>query len=114
VLELYTATNDTLKIVQMALKGLKSIYRKDYIYKKAGVIVHVTSPESQLQLSIFDKVDRVKRKYLMNAYDTINHRMDKDTVRLTVEGQDRKWKMKQEKLSPCYTTRMTEILEVRV
>jgi len=40
--------------------------------------------------------------------------MGKDTVRLTVEGQDRKWKMKQEKLSPCYTARMTEILEVRV
>jgi len=114
VLELPTATNDTLEIVQMAIKGLESIYREDCIYKKAGVIVHVTSPESQLQLSIFDKVDRVKRKNLMQAYDTINHRMGKDTLRLTVEGQDRKWRMKQEQLSPCYTTRMTEILEVRV
>ena len=114
VLELPTATNDTLEIVQMALKGLESIYREDCIYKKAGVIVHVTSPESQVQLSIFDKVDRVKRKNLMQAYDTINHRMGKDTVRLSVEGQDRKWKMKQEQLSPCYTTRMTEILEVRI
>jgi len=114
VLEFPTATNDTLEIVQMALKGLESIYREDCIYKKAGVIVHVTSPESKLQLSIFDKVDRVKRKNLMQAYDNINHRMGRDTVRLTVQGQDRKWKMKQEQLSPCYTTRMTEILEVNV
>jgi DNA polymerase V len=114
VLELPTATNDTLEIVKMALKGLESIYRKDCIYKKAGVIVHDTLPESQLQLNIFDKVDRVKRKSLMKAYDSINHRMGRDTVRLTVQGYDRKWRMKQEQLSPCYTTRMTEILEVRV
>lgn len=114
VLELPTATNDTLEIVKMALKGLESIYRKDCIYKKAGVIVHDTSPESQLQLNIFDKVDRVKRKSLMKAYDSINHRMGRDTVRLTVQGYDRKWRMKQEQLSPCYTTRMTEILEVRI
>ena len=50
----------------------------------------------------------------MQAYDNINHRMGRDTVRLTVQGQDRRWKMKQEQLSPCYTTRMTEILEVDV
>ena len=114
VLELPTATNDTLEIVQIALKGLKLIYREDCIYKKAGVIVHLTSPESQLQLSIFDKIDRLKRKNLMTAYDNINDRMGADTVRLTVQGQDRKWKMKQEQLSPCYTTRMTEILEVNI
>ena len=114
VLELPTATNDTLEIVQIALKGLKLIYREDCIYKKAGVIVHLTSPESQLHLSIFDKIDRLKRKNLMTAYDNINDRMGADTVRLTVQGQDRKWKMKQEQLSPCYTTRMTEILEVNI
>jgi len=114
VLEFPTATNDTLEIVQMAIKGLESIYRDDCIYKKAGVIVHVTSSESDLQLSMFDKLDRGKRKKLMKAYDIINQRMGKDTVRLTVEGQDRKWKMKQEQLSPCYTTRMTEILEIRM
>ena len=40
--------------------------------------------------------------------------MSKDTVRLTVESQDEKWEMMQEQLSTCYTTRMTEIHEVRV
>ena len=93
---------------------MDAIYRSDCIYKKAGVIVHETSPEAQLQLSMFDQVDRGKRKKLMYAYDSINHRMGRDTVRLTVQGQDRKWKMKQEQLSPCYTTRITEILEVSV
>ena len=57
---------------------------------------------------------RGKCKKLMQAYDIINHRISKGPVRLTVQGQDRKLKMKQEQLSPCYTTRMTEILEIRM
>ena len=50
----------------------------------------------------------------MQAYDIINYSIGEDIVRLTVEGQDRKLKMKQEQFSTCYTTRMTEILEVRL
>jgi DNA polymerase V len=40
--------------------------------------------------------------------------MGKDKVKLAVQGSDRKWKLKQEKLSPCYTTRLADMLEVRV
>ncbi|GIR13683.1 MAG: hypothetical protein CM15mP23_22580 [Cryomorphaceae bacterium] len=63
---------------------------------------------------MFDRVDRSKRANLMTSYDAINSRMGRDTVRLAVQGFDRKWKMKQERLSPCYTTRMTELLEVKL
>ena len=69
---------------------------------------------SQIQLNMFDRVDREKRSNLMRSYDTINSIMGRDTLRLTVQGFDRKWKMKQERLSPCYTTRMTELLEVKL
>lgn len=50
----------------------------------------------------------------MSVYDSINNKMGKDTVRLSVQGQNRKWRMKQEKLSPCYTTRISEILNVKI
>jgi DNA polymerase V len=82
--------------------------------KKAGVIVHDISPENQFHLNMFDTVERGKRKNLMLAYDSVNNKMGKDTVRLTTQGFDRKWKMKQEQLSPCYTTRITELLEVQI
>jgi DNA polymerase V len=114
ILEFPTATNDSLEISKMALQGLRNIFKEDCIYKKAGVIVHDISPESQLQLNMFDKVDRAKRKSLMQVYDTINDKMGRDTVRLTTQGFDRKWKMKQEQLSPCYTTRISELLEVKL
>ncbi len=114
ILEFPMATNDSLEISKMALQGLRNIFKEDCIYKKAGVIVHDISPESQLQLNMFDKVDRAKRKSLMQVYDTINDKMGRDTVRLTTQGFDRKWKMKQEQLSPCYTTRISELLEVKI
>jgi DNA polymerase V len=112
VFHLDVPTNDSLEIVKFALKGLKQIYRSDCIYKKAGVIVGRTVPESQVQLSLFDSVDRDKRREVNFVVDTINRKMGRDKVKLAVQGSGRKWKLKQEKLSPCYTTRFTDMLEV--
>ena len=114
VLELPTSTSDTIEISNLALRGLKNIYRSSHVYKKAGVTVHDIGKIDQIQLNMFDRVDRSKRGNLMTSYDAINSRMGRDTVRLAVQGFDRKWKMRQERLSPCYTTRMTELLEVKL
>ena len=112
VFHLDVPTNDSLEIVKFALKGLEQMYRSDCIYKKAGVIVGRTVPESQVQLSLFDNVDRDKRKEVNSVVDTINRKMGRDKVKLAVQGSSRKWKLKQEKLSPCYTTRFEDMLEV--
>lgn len=114
VFNLDVPTNDSIEIVRFALKGLDQIYRSDCIYKKAGVIVGRTVPESQVQLSLFDNLDRDKRREINSVVDTINSKMGRNKVKLAVQGTGRKWKLKQEKLSPCYTTRFSEILEVRI
>ena len=113
-IELETPTNDSIEIVEAALKGLKSIYRSDCIYKKAGVIVGRTVPQDEVQMSLFDKVDRNKRKDLMQTVDRVNTLMGRDTLKLAVQGKGRDWKLKQAKLSPCYTTRFSDILTVRI
>tara|TARA_B100000497_G_C7663879_1_gene400084 strand:+ start:188 stop:1438 length:1251 start_codon:yes stop_codon:yes gene_type:complete len=114
VFNLDVPTNDSIEIVRFALKGLDQIYRSDCIYKKAGVIVGRTIPESQVQLSLFDNLDRDKRREINSVVDTINSKMGRNKVKLAVQGTGRKWKLRQEKLSPCYTTRFSEILEVRI
>ena len=96
-----------------SLKGLDQIYLPSYSYKKAGVIVGKTVPETQVQLSLFDNLDRDKRREVNSVIDKINRRMGRDKVKL-VQGTGRKWRLKQEKLSPCYTTRFTDMLEVKV
>ena len=114
VIQLDVPTNDSMEIVKAALEGLESIFRNDCIYKKAGVIVGRTVPQGQTQLSLFDSLDRGKRKNINIAVDKVNSLMGKNKIHLAVEGNGRKWKLKQERLSPCYTTRFADILEVRI
>ena len=112
VIQLDVPTNDSMEIVKVAIKGLESIYRDDCVYKKSGVIVGRIVPQQQTQLSLFDSLDREQRKSINVAVDKINATMGKNKVKLAVQGNGRKWRLKQEKISPCYTTRFTDILEV--
>ena len=112
-IRLETPTNDSLEIVSASIMALRSIYRSDCIYKKAGVIVSGIVAQSQVQLSFFDDiVDIAKRHNLMQAIDAINDSYGRMKVRFAVNGFERKWKLQQERLSPCYTTRMNELLRV--
>lgn len=107
-----TPSNDSIEIVRISLQALKKIYRNGYVYKKAGVIVSDIVPQSQQQLSLFDILDREKHKKVMNSLDVINNKMGKDKVRLAVQGHLRRWRLKQEQLSPCYSTRIEDALVV--
>lgn len=107
-------TNDTSEIIKYAMLALQRIYKNGYSYKKAGVIVMEIVPETQIQHSLFDTVNREKQNNLMKVFDGINLGMGKNTVKFAVQGNGKKWKLKQERLSPCYTTRMAEILKVKI
>jgi DNA polymerase V len=109
-----TPTNDSLEIVTKAIEGLRGIYRNDCIYKRAGVIMSDIIPQSTVQLTFFDNIEDVeKRHHLMKAIDNINEEYGRMKIRLCVNGFARKWKLRQERLSPCYTTRMTDLLRVK-
>jgi len=105
-------TNDNMELVGKALEALEKIYRADCCYKKAGVIVGDLVPEKLQQLSLFDKIDRKKQRSAMQSIDYINQRIGRDKVRLAVQGQQRRWKLKQEKRSPSYSTSIEEALKV--
>jgi DNA polymerase V len=103
-----------MEITSQALSVLKRIYKYGFNYKKAGVIVGDIVSEESRQLSLFTTQDIFKTKNIMNAMDDINRKMGRNKVRLAVQGFDRKWRLKQEKLSPCYTTRFEDVLEVKI
>ena len=72
-------------------------------------------PESNVQLSFFDDIVDIKKRHnLMQAIDAVNDSYGRMKVRFAVNGFEREWKLKQERLSPCYTTRMNELLRVKV
>ena len=114
MVNLEVPTNDSMEIVKTAIKVLENIYRSDYIYRKGGVIVGSTIPQEQIQLNLFNSLDRNKRNNINLAVDKINTLMGRDKVYLAVEGTSIEWRPKQGKLSPCYTTRFADLLEVRI
>jgi DNA polymerase V len=112
LMQLPVASNDTPELVRYALQGLKSIYRPGFIYKKAGVIVSEIVPERPTQGNLFDERDREKYQKVMVAMDSLNDKYGRQKIRVASQGFGRKWKMKNEQLSPCYTTNLDELIEV--
>ncbi len=107
-------SDDSMEITKNALLLLSRIYKKGYSYKKAGVIVSDIVPKGSRQLSLFSNKDPLKSNHVMKAMDRVNQTMGRNKVRLAVQGFDRKWRLKQEKLSPCYTTRFSDIVTVKL
>jgi DNA polymerase V len=114
VMQLPVPTNDTTELIDYALNGLKSIFKEGYRFKKAGVIVSEISPERPLQADLFDTRDREKYNRIMSVMDSLNASYGKQKVKIAAQGFDRKWKLKNEKLSPCYTTQLKDVLEINV
>lgn len=107
------ASSSSSELIHYALLGLQTIFKEGYAYKKAGVIVSEIVPENQVQQNLFDNVDRARQHKLMATLDLLNNKLGRDVVRISSQGTDRKeWKLRQEKLSPAYTTRWNDILEV--
>jgi DNA polymerase V len=108
ILSLPVASNSTQEMIHYALDGLRSIYRPGYQYKKAGVMLMDICPEDAVQGNLFDAVDRKKHQRLMAALDGINERHGRNTLKYACMGDGKAWQIKQERLSPCYTTRLSD------
>lgn len=106
-LQLKEASNDSRTLVAAALTGLNRLYREGYQYKKAGVIVSGIVPQDQVQQDIFHSE---KKDGLMQLVDKLNAQLGREKVKLAAQGFGRSWKLRQEKLSPCYTTRLGDVI----
>lgn len=105
-------TNSTLELVKFALTGLTQVYRKNLHFKRAGVVLMNFEDANSYQQSLFFN-SNPQHKLLMEKMDMLNKKYHKDVVRLG--SQDvKKHKMRQQHLSPKYTTCISDILEVTV
>ncbi|MCY7352162.1 MAG: Y-family DNA polymerase [Cytophagaceae bacterium] len=110
-LQLPVVSNSSMVLIGYAMLGLRRIYRAGYRYKKAGVLVSEICPETQMQLGIFDASDPRQSK-VMQVMDGLNNRYGREKVRVGKQGFGRAWKTRQERLTRCYTTRWSELVEV--
>lgn len=71
---LAVAANSTHEIVGAALRAFRTIYRPEYMYKKAGVIVNAIVPADAVQSSLFDNDEelRDRQERLSKVMDAVN------------------------------------------
>ena len=111
VVKLCNPTQSTMVLTKAALYGLKKIYKPGYQYKKAGIIIMGISPASEQQLSLFSEEDP-RHQLLMKTIDRIN-KAENGKVKFAGMDLGRTWRMKQERLSNRYTSRIDEIIRIK-
>jgi len=104
-------TNSSLTISKAAVQAVKSIFKKGIHYKRAGVLVTGLVPTDNYQLNLFTE-ENPKHQPLMQAIDKLNSKFKADKIKLANQDLQRTWKMRQEKLSPKYTTNINDIIVV--
>ncbi|WP_346881908.1 Y-family DNA polymerase [uncultured Algibacter sp.] len=112
VVSLPYPTDSSLIISQQAVEAVTNIFKTGVKYKRAGVIVMGLVPTNNHQLQMFD-YENPKHKPLMLAIDTLNAKYDDYKIKLGSQDLKRTWKMRQERLSPRYTTNINDVIKVK-
>lgn len=112
VVELPYATDDTRVLCHYARLAVKQLYRPNRVYARAGVgLLDIRSKDFQQQ-DFFYQTDNPRSEALMKTLDKINRRYGHGSTFIAAEGQKKRWRMRQDFLSPAYTTRWQDIPKV--
>ena len=103
-------TNSTPELMDHARRPLQRIYRPGYRFSKTSVMLSGLSPAKHRPFHLFGTApNEGRRTALMGTVDALNKRFQRKTVTFAAEGLQQPWRMKQEHLSPRYTTRWDEL-----
>ena len=110
------ATSDRQEIVSRAVEVLRQHWPDDItpFIKKAGVIAWGIIPDTAIQAQLFDPIDRGKQMALSKAIEEINRKNGHNMVRIAVQGYDKRWHLKCERISKRYTTDIDDIIEIKL
>lgn len=113
-LRLPFATDDTLTLARFAGVAVTQLFRPGFVYKKAGVMLTELTPKAQRQATLFEDEGQLERRERLNGMlDAINRRFGSGSLALAGSGIRKGWRMNRANLSPCYTTRLEDLIEVR-
>lgn len=107
------ASNSSITISNLAIKMLKELFEEGEIYKKAGIIVTQIIPQDQKQFHLFEE-ENPKHQKIMEVMDAFHKKTGERKIRLGNQDLQRTWKMRQNLLSPKYTTDIRDVFRVKV
>ena len=104
----------TSELVGQMLRAFRRQW-KPFPYKKAGVVLMNLSPVANQQQMLFDDRPRERDERLQKAIDHINRQYGKPAVQLATQvlHADAKPLCKKDRLSPCYTTNLRDVLVLK-
>lgn len=112
--KLLTPTQDSRDIIAAATLSLDAIWKDGHRYQKAGVMLGDFFSQGIAQLNLFDdNAPRRGSEKLMEVLDHLNAKEGKGALYFAGQGIQQQWAMKREMLSPRYTTRYEDLLQVK-
>ena len=106
-------TSSMLEIIRYAESGLNAIFKFGYNYLRVGIMLTDLVPNDYRQVGVFTKGPDERLIRLSAVMDKVNKRYGHDKLRMASQMYNPEWPMKQKYLSPRYTTRWEDILEVK-
>jgi DNA polymerase V len=101
-------TNDSLEVNRWASYLCERMFKPEYQYKKAGIMLSEISPVTHRQGDLLEP-ETINNANLMQALDKLNQRYGRGTVKVSTQGAFKDWQMRQERKSPNYTTCWSEV-----
>jgi DNA polymerase V len=101
-------TNDSLEVNRWASDLCERMFKPEYQYKKAGIMLSEISPVTRRQGDLLEP-ETTSNAQLMQALDKLNQRYGRGTVKVSTQGAFKGWQMRQERKSPNYTTAWDEV-----
>lgn len=112
ILPLRRPTDDSAVLVNAAVRGIEAIYRPGFNFAKAGVMLLDLQDGSLVQGELALEPEAPERGQLMGTLDKLNDRFGRGTVVLASAGvkvPQRDFEMKQNLLTPQYTTSWADL-----
>ncbi len=105
-------TANTIELTQEVLRAVRSQWRKNIPYKRAGIILMSIESDAAMQQTLFDLRDRNRDMRLQNAIDNVNRQYGKRTVVIAPQLQtpESRELIDIGRKSPAYTTRLSDII----
>lgn len=97
-------TASAMDIAKHALTAFNNIYRENFTYRKAGVMVSDIKNDDEVQLDLFNGENDVRQAKLMTAIDKINNRYGKKQIVLAPTLTRGDWAPQQNHFVPLSKT----------
>ena len=105
-------TSYTPDITKAAIYGLRKIFRPGFGYKTVMITLLNLKEISTQGLLWVDPMEDMKKNDFMETVDTLTKKYNRNIISLAKGISDNSWHNKRARLSPCWTTKFSDIPKV--